>query len=145
MQWVIRITVVVVGVAGAAMTFSTNSLLILWILALDMSYSMIFPHFVCVLFFKVTNGYGGTAGYIVGLILRALFGENAVGLPVRLCLPGCTLVDGVYIQTAPIRTVSMVCSFIITLVISWLAVFMFNHRLLPRRWDVFKVKHEVVL
>lgn len=145
MQWVIRITVVVVGVAGTAMTFSANSFLILWILAVDVSYNLIFPQFVCVLFFKVTNGYGGTAGYITGLIFRILLGENAIGLPVHICLPGCTLVDGVYIQTAPVRTVSMVCSFTTTLVISWLAAFMFNHRLLPQRWDVLKVKHEVAL
>uniref|UniRef100_H3CU00 Solute carrier family 5 member 7 n=2 Tax=Tetraodon nigroviridis TaxID=99883 RepID=H3CU00_TETNG len=137
MQWVIRITVVVVGVAGTAMTFRAKSLLILWIQALDLSYNLIFPQFVCVLFFKVANGYGGTAGYITGLIFRLLLGEDTIGLPVSLCLPGCTVVDDVYIQTAPVRTVAMLCSFITTLVISWLAAFMFNHRLLPQRWNVF--------
>lgn len=145
MLWVIRITVVVVGVAGTAMTFSTNSLLLLWILALDLSYTLIFPHFVCVLFFKVTNSYGGTAGYAAGLLLRVLLGENAIGLPVRLCLPGCAVVDGVYVQTAAVRTVSMVCSFTSTVLISWLTAFMFNHRLLPPRWDVWKVKEQGAL
>lgn len=105
----------------------------------------IFPHLISLLFFKVTNGYGGFAGCITGLGFRILLGESSVGLPIYLCLPGCTLVDGVYTQRAPVRTVSMIFSFIITLVISWLAEFMFNHRLLPRRWDIFKVKQEVTL
>lgn len=139
MQWVIRITVVVVGVAGTALTSTTNSLLTLWILALDLSYTLIFPHLVSVLFFEMTNGYGGFAGSIFGLTFRILLGENNIGLPVILCLPSCTLVDGVYTQMSPVRTMSMLFSFTAILVISWLAEFMFNHRLLPRRWDVFKV------
>ncbi|XP_029700724.1 high-affinity choline transporter 1-like isoform X2 [Takifugu rubripes] len=139
MQWVIRITVVVVGVAGTALTSTSNSLLTLWILALDLSYTLIFPHLISVLFFQMTNGYGGFAGAIIGLTFRILLGENSIGLPVLLRLPGCTLVDGVYTQSSPVRTVSMLFSFTTILVISRLAEFMFNHRLLPRRWDVFKV------
>lgn len=145
MQWVIRVTVVVVGVAGTAMTSSANSLLILWILALDMSYTLIFPHLIAVLFFKVTNGYGGVAGFIIGLVFRIVLGENTLGLPVLLCVPRCTLVDGVYIQTAPARTLSMLSSFMTILAVSLLAVFVFNRRLLPPRWDVFKVKREATL
>lgn len=145
MQWVIRLTVVVVGVAGTSMTFTSHSTMFLWMIALDMSFNLIFPHLVCVLFFKVTNGYGGIAGYITAVTFRILFGDTTFGLPVRLCLPGCELVDGVYIQTSPVRTVSMFCSFIAILAVSCLAGFMFNHRLLPQRWDVFKVKHEVIV
>lgn len=133
MQWVIRITVVVVGVAGTALTSTSDSLITLWIFALDMSYTLIFPHLISVLFFQMTNGYGGFAGSIIGLTFRILLGENNIGLPVLLCLPGCTLVDGVYTQMSPIRTVSMLFSFTTILVISRLAEFMFNHRLLPRK------------
>lgn len=145
MQWVIRITVVVVGVAGTALTSTTTSLLMLWILALDLSYTLIFPHLVSVLFFEVTNGYGGFAGYISGLSFRILLGENRLGLPVLVCLPGCTLIDGVYTQMSPVRMVSMLFTFTTILVISRLAEFMFNHKLLPQRWDVFKVKQEITV
>ncbi|KAF7663206.1 hypothetical protein LDENG_00216980 [Lucifuga dentata] len=58
MRWVIRVTVVVVGVVGTSITFLTKSVLVLWILGADVSYTLIFPHLVAVLFFKVTNGYG---------------------------------------------------------------------------------------
>lgn len=143
MQWVIRITVVVVGLLGTTITFFTNSTLILWLLGADVNYSLIFPHLVSVLFFEVTNGYGALAGYIIGLPLRILLGENTIGLPVVLHLPGCTFKDGVFVQKSPVRTVTMVCTLVAILVFSSLAVFMFNHNLLPEGWDVFKVKRNV--
>lgn len=145
MQWVIRVTVVVVGLVGTSITFYTNSTLVLWILGADISYTLIFPHLVSVLFFKVTNGYGAMVGYIIGLTVRILLGENAVGLPVVLHLPGCTLEDGVYVQKSPVRTVSMLCTLVTILVFSSLALFMFNHGLLPERWDIFKVKRAVTV
>lgn len=139
MQWVIRVSVVVVGLVGTSITFYTNSTLVLWILGADVSYTMMFPHLVSVLFFKVTNGYGATVGYIVGVTVRILLGENVLGIPVVLHLPGCTLEDGVYVQKAPVRTVSMLFTLVTILLFSWLAGLMFNHGLLPERWDVFKV------
>ncbi|XP_034544268.1 high-affinity choline transporter 1-like [Notolabrus celidotus] len=145
MQWVIRVTVVVVGLVGTSITFYTNSTLLLWILGADISYTLMFPHLISVLFFDVTNGYGAMAGYIIGLAVRILLGENAVGLPVVLCLPGCTLEDGIYVQKSPVRTIAMLCTFVTILFFSSLAWFMFNHSLLPERWDIFKVKHNVTV
>ncbi|XP_058496769.1 high-affinity choline transporter 1-like isoform X1 [Solea solea] len=142
MQWVIRISIVVVGVAGTSITFFTKSVLLLWILGADIAYTLIFPQLVSVLFFKVTNAYGGAVGYIIGLIVRILLGENTVGLPVVLCLPGCKLEDGVYVQTFAVRTFSMLCTLINILAFSALALVLFNKGLLPERWDIFKVKHK---
>lgn len=141
MQCIIRITVVVVGVVGTAITFFTNSTLVLWILGADVSYTLIFPQLVAVLFFRVTNGYGATVGYVVGLAVRILLGENAVGLPVILQLPGCILEDGVYVQKAPVRAAAMLCTLVTILVFSALVSFMFNRGLLPESWDIYRVKH----
>ncbi|CAJ1053284.1 high-affinity choline transporter 1-like [Xyrichtys novacula] len=145
MQWVIRVTVVIVGLIGTSITFYTNSTLLLWILGADVSYTLLFPHLISILFFNVTNGYGAMTGYLVGLTVRILLGENTVGLPVVLCLPGCTLQDGVYIQKAPVRTITMLCTTVTILSFSWLAASMFNHSLVPERWDVFKVKSGVIV
>ncbi|KAK7929683.1 hypothetical protein WMY93_006078 [Mugilogobius chulae] len=109
-KWVIRVTVVVVGLVGTSLTFYTNSTLLLWILGADVSYTLIFPHLIAVLFFNITNGYGAFVGYVVGLTFRIMVGENTVGLPVVLPLPGCTLEEGLYVQKAPVRTVSMLCT-----------------------------------
>ncbi|XP_071773257.2 high affinity choline transporter 1-like [Centroberyx gerrardi] len=143
MQWVIRVSVVVVGLVSTTLTFYSNSILMLWILGADIAYTFIFPHLVCVLFFKVSNGYGASVGYIAGLTIRILLGEKAVGLPVVLPLPGCTLEDGIYIQRSPVRTICMLITFTTILVFSALASFMFNHGLLSERWDLFKVKCNV--
>ncbi|XP_071773249.2 high affinity choline transporter 1-like [Centroberyx gerrardi] len=143
MQWVIRVSVVVVGLVSTALTFYSNSVLLLWILGADIAYTFIFPNLVCVLFFKVSNGYGASVGYIAGLTIRILSGEKAVGLPVVLPLPGCTLEDGIYVQRSPVRTICMLITFTTILVFSALASFMFNRGLLPERWDLFKVKCNV--
>ncbi|XP_071394700.1 high affinity choline transporter 1-like [Centroberyx affinis] len=143
MQWVIRVSVVVVGLVSTALTFYSNSVLLLWILGADVAYTFIFPHLVCVLFFKVSNGYGASVGYIAGLTIRILSGEKSVGLPVVLPLPGCTLEDGIYVQRSPVRTICMLITFTTILVFSALASFMFNRGLLPERWDLFKVKCNV--
>ncbi|KAG7214502.1 hypothetical protein INR49_023014 [Caranx melampygus] len=138
--WVIRVTVVVVGVVGTSITFFTNSTLVLWILGADVSYTLMFPHLFSLLFVKVTNGYGAVMGFVIGVTVRILLGENAVGLPVVLQLPGCTFENGIYVQKSPVRTVSMLCTLITIIVFSSLTLFLFNHGLLPERWDIFKVK-----
>lgn len=141
MQWVIRVTVVVVGIVGTVITFYTNSTLLLWLLGADVAYSLIFPHLVAVLFFKAANGYGAMVGYIFGVTLRVLLGENTIGLSAILHLPGCTLEDDIYVQRAPIRTVTMLCTLLTISIFSWLASFMFKHGLLMDSWDIFRVKH----
>ncbi|KAJ0033395.1 hypothetical protein NQD34_000502 [Periophthalmus magnuspinnatus] len=139
-KWVIRVTVVIVGLVGTSITFYTNSTLLLWILGADVSYTLIFPHLVAVLFFKITNGYGAFVGYIVGLTVRILLGENTVGLPVLLPLPGATLEEGVYVQKAPVRTVSMLCTLGTILISSLLFTLLFKHGLLPEKCDIYNVK-----
>lgn len=74
-------------------------------------------------------------GYVLGLVLRTLLGENTVGLPVLLQLPGCTLQDG--------DTFSMLSTFLSILVFSWLSSLMFSCGLLSEKWDTFRVKRAV--
>ncbi|XP_051239781.1 high affinity choline transporter 1 [Dicentrarchus labrax] len=143
MQWVIRISVVVVGLAGTALTFLDSSVLVFWLVGVDMSYTIMFPQLVCVLFFKVSNGYGASVGYMMGIIMRVLSGEPLIGLPPAIKFPGCRLdKEGKLTQYFPFRTAIMVISLASILLFSWLASIIFNKGLLSERWDVFKIKRK---
>lgn len=141
MQWVIRISVVVVGLAGTALTFLDSSVLVFWLVGVDMSYTIMFPQLVCILFFKVSNGYGATVGLLMGIIMRALSGEPLIGLPPAIKFPGCRLdAEGKLTQFFPFRTAIMLISMVSIALFSWLTHIIFNKGLLPERWDVFKIK-----
>ncbi|XP_003963885.1 high-affinity choline transporter 1-like isoform X1 [Takifugu rubripes] len=139
-QWVIRISVVIMGLAGTSLTFLDNSVLMIWMLRADLTYTLMLPQLVCVLFFKISNGYGAVLGCTLGMLLRVLCGEPLLRIPPIIQFPGCRMVNGVYVQHAPIRTICMLSTVVFVLLFSYLASFLFNRGLIPEKLDVFKVK-----
>lgn len=131
---------VVVGLAGTSLTFLDNSVLMIWMLRSDLTYTLMLPQLVCVLFFDVSNGYGAVMGCFSGMLLRALSGEPQLGLPAIIKFPGGVLVDGVYVQRSPVRTICMLFGLVSTLFFSYVTALLFDRGLIPERWDVFDVK-----
>ncbi|XP_076126795.1 high affinity choline transporter 1-like isoform X2 [Alosa pseudoharengus] len=139
LQLVIRITVVVAGLIGIALTFIDNSIIFFWILSSDMAYCVILPQLICVLFSDISNNYGAVVGFVLSLLLRLLSGEPLIGLPPVICFPGGEIFDDVYIQPVPVRTIVALFSLVCILLVSYIFAYLFRHEILPKRWDVFGV------
>ncbi|KAF1371612.1 hypothetical protein PFLUV_G00270190 [Perca fluviatilis] len=140
LQWVIRLSIVVAGLVGTSLTYLDGGILVFWILGSDLTYTIVFPQLICVLFIEVSSSYGAITGFLVAVVTRLLCGE-----PVILHFPGCTLEDGVYIQRSPVKTICMLCALVSILMSSYVASLLFNRGILPERMDVFKVKSQGAL
>lgn len=139
-MWVIRVVVAFVGTVGTLLTSLRNSVLLFWFLCSEVAYIIIFPQLVCILFFNISNGYGAVIGFLVGLVVRVLGGDSFLGITPIIHFPGCTLEGGVYVQYAPVKTISMLSAVSTILFFSYLTSVLFNKGWLPDKWDVLKVK-----
>ncbi|XP_066555350.1 high-affinity choline transporter 1-like [Amia ocellicauda] len=138
--WVIRASVLVIGLSGMGLSFVSDSVYAFWLISGDVIYTVIFAQLVCVLYFPSSNAYGALAGFVMGSTLRFLGGDHILKITPIIHFPYCRLIDGVYVQYFPFRTLAVLVSFITILSVSCLASLLFNRGLLSEKWDVFKVK-----
>ncbi|MGH0190734.1 UNVERIFIED_CONTAM: hypothetical protein FKN15_050317 [Acipenser sinensis] len=145
--WVIKISVLFFGVLGMCLAMTTSSVYGLMFMSEELIYCTIFPQLVSVLFIPVSNGYGSLVGYVVGVTLRLLGGDSFFKIPPVIPYPGCTLVDGVYVQLFPFKTLTMLLSLFSIVSVSYLTSLLFKRGLLPKKWDIFDVskKTDIIL
>ncbi|XP_077373194.1 high affinity choline transporter 1-like isoform X2 [Festucalex cinctus] len=137
LKWVIKISVLLVGLAGTGLAFNKSSILALWLLATDLLYCVVTPQLACVVHLRFANCYGAISGYLIALLLRMLSGEPALGIPPVLLYPGWREEDGVVTQYFPFRTLIASVSLAVVVLVSWLVQLGFSHQLIPQSWDVF--------
>ncbi|KAM4627087.1 high-affinity choline transporter 1-like [Polymixia lowei] len=142
--WVIRIAVLLVGLAGMGLAFLEDSVFAFWLVGGDLIYCTVFPQLICVLHCRVANGYGAATSYILGTVLRLLSGEPLLHLPPVLLFPGWrkNVSTGVICQYFPFRTVIMLVSLVAIPLVSLLARLAFTHNLLPCSWDILGILKE---
>ncbi len=122
------------GLVSPSLTSLNNSVSVF--LSTLLTYIVIFPQVVCVLF-NISNSYGAVMGWLLGLLLC---GEPLIGLLPILHLPGCTLEDGVYIQHSPVNTISMLAVFAAILLFSYLFSLLIHKGMLPEKWNMLNMK-----
>ena len=140
----IRISVVLAGLAGTGLAFSGESVLALFLMISDLQYCMIFPQIVCVLHCSDANGYGAAAGLILGTLLRLLSGEMLLPIPTVLFFPGWREdeLTGEILQYFPFRTLIMLLTLLTIVSSSLLARLVFPRHMLPPSWDLLGVLRE---
>uniref|UniRef100_A0A8C5R1V2 High affinity choline transporter 1 n=1 Tax=Leptobrachium leishanense TaxID=445787 RepID=A0A8C5R1V2_9ANUR len=136
---VMRLSMVLLGSAGMGLAFLSSSIYDLWFLSGELVYALLFPQLCCALFISGTNTYGSAAGFFVGFVLRLLGGEPSLKIPPVLRYPGCTLVDGIYVQLFPFKTFTMLVSLSTIVLVSYLSQVLFMKKMLPIQWDVCNV------
>lgn len=134
---VVRVSVAVCGVMGACLAMWTEYVHLLWIISADIMYSMMVPQVVCIFYLqRWVNGYGACFGCVLALLLRVLVGEPMLGLPNLLPLPwDKVLEDGQRQHSFPFRTVIMLISTVVILLVSRFAACLSKRGLLRRMGD----------
>ncbi|XP_066475593.1 high affinity choline transporter 1-like [Tiliqua scincoides] len=143
--WAMRLSMVAFGTLGAIMAFYSHSVYDIWFLGGELVYVLLFPQLFCVLFVPNTNTYGSAAGFFIGFVLRLLAGEPSLKITPVIRYPGCSLVDGVYVQLFPFKAVTMLVTLLTIISISYLTAFLFKRGILPCEWDICKIKEDCVL
>lgn len=128
--------IISVGILATAMALTVKSIYGLWYLSSDLVYVMLFPQLVCVVYCKkFCNTYGSLSAYVVGFLLRALGGEEIVGLPALIKYPFYR--EETQEQLFPFRTLSMLTSLATLLAVSSTSKWLFETGRLPPEFDVF--------
>ncbi|KAL5015960.1 hypothetical protein ScPMuIL_005549 [Solemya velum] len=131
--WVIRISVLVIGIMATALAIVVKSVYELWFLCSDLVYVMLFPQLLCVIYIPWANTYGSIAGYVFGLFFRISGGEPTLNIPSLIKYPWYNESDG---QLFPFKTLSMLITLITLILVSFLAKSLFEKGILPTKWDV---------
>ncbi|MDF1844973.1 MAG: sodium:solute symporter family protein [Rubripirellula sp.] len=87
LRYVVRIAILVVGLAATGLALSVQSVYVLWYLCADLVYVVLFPQLVMVLFNRHANRTGAITGALMGLLLRLGGGEPMIGLPAFIPYP----------------------------------------------------------
>ena len=133
--WMMRVGIILVGVAATLMAITVESIYGLWYLCSDLCFVVLFPQLLCVVYFRWANIYGALAGFLVGSVLRLAGGENLIGIPALIKYPFYDY--DTQTQYFPHKTLAMVISLLCILVGSSLARWIYSFFVPKEQLDYF--------
>ncbi len=131
---VVKASVFLCVLMGVRLALTSNSVHLLWIVSTDVMYSVMTLQVICTFYLSErVNHYGACSGFVSALMLRALVGEPAKGLPDVLPLPWDKIQeDGHRYRVFPFRTAIMLITIGTILQVSHFAVWPSEKGLLGR-------------
>lgn len=115
LKFVIRTSIVVLGLLATIMALKVRSVLELWVFSSDLIFVLLFPQLVCALFDSRTNRIGSMVAFVVSLGLRLAAGEPLFGIPPLLP----------HVELVPMKTIAAAAGLVLLPVVSRLTA----------RWD----------
>lgn len=132
---VMRVSIFGVGILATIMAIMVDSIYMLWYLCSDLVYVILFPQLVSVIYLKGTNTYGSLGGFVIGWFFRLMGGESSMGIPAVMKYPWYDKETNT--QLFPFKTFCMLLSFSSIILISYPLKYVFEHGLIPPKYDVF--------
>jgi len=87
MQRVIRVSILLLGVAATALALRVHSVQALWFFSSDLVFVLLFPQLLSALFDPCANRIGSMVAFGVSLLLRVGGGEPLLGIPALFIYP----------------------------------------------------------
>lgn len=107
-----RLATLLVGIAATGIALSVSTLYGLWLVAGDLTYVLLLPQLIAVVYVKRTNTTGALVAFAFGLVVRALaFGGQLMGVEAFVESP----------RRFPMLTLAMLASFAVLVVVSRIA------------------------
>ena len=130
---VLRVCMVIIGSLSVIIATLIKSLIALFPLMTDLTYVIVLPQLIAVIYIPFTNTYGSLAGLLSGLLLRLLSGEFYIRLPAVIKYPW--YVEKTGLQLFPFKTLIMLCCIVIIVIVSVFMEQMFKCSSIVRRMD----------
>lgn len=140
----VKVSILVCGVLSTVLAMSTDYVYLLWIVSVDVMYSMMVPQVICVFYLQEqVNRFGACFGCASALLLRTLVGEPMIGLPNLVHLPWDKILeDGQRQHLFPFRTAIMLVTIVNIVVVSRIAACLCDKR--PPRGTADCVQQDVL-
>ncbi|CAK9831777.1 High-affinity choline transporter 1 [Anthophora retusa] len=138
LNWILRISVLVVTVLSIAIALTVDSVYYLSYLCSDLVYVVLFPQLLTVVHWpSLVDTYGCLAGYFVAVVLRLCGGEKGLGVPALIEYPFYD--TETQSQKFPFRTGAMIVALFTQLITSFFTRNLLGKGYFPRCCDVLSV------